>query len=53
MLSSRMPSERSDAARTVRAAGTMPSGHASAGIEKERMSAPWAWAARSIMRWYR
>ena len=36
MLSSRMPADRSDAARTVRAAVRVPRGHASAGIEKDQ-----------------
>ena len=52
-LSSRIPSERFDAARTVHAAGAIAKGHAMSGSERNRISAPYPGAASAILRWYR
>src|SRR4029453_16333495 len=53
MLSSRIASEPSAAARSVRAAGSAGIGHGSGGTEPNLTSAPWSAAAAAIIRWYR
>ena len=50
-LSSRMASERSDAARNARAAVAIARGHERSGIEQNRISAPYPGAALAIVRW--
>ena len=49
--SSTMASERSEAARNVRAAVAIGKGHERSGIEQNRISAPYPGAARAILRW--
>jgi hypothetical protein len=51
MLSSRIASEPSAAARSARAPASAGSGQASAGMRSNRTEARWSGAAAAIMRW--